>query len=257
MHFNEKRIEEYVKSKGRKLEDLGRDSALLGPLIRELAPVFVHEAVHHQQDVWAKKNKVPSNWSQHQEQEAMMVHALYVNEKAARDPSYAAFLREAGPASIRTRQDLALADRLRAHGADSFSLSVMSTHYPERLSLEGVVWCSILHHNSLIAPFEAELKRRAALPADKQTALRGGPKFAMNYDSTEAFQKALREVATSNIKEHLAAQKASLAVQPETYEKYRERLSDATRLTETRLRTLESEKDPTRTRRVQVPSPAN
>ena len=61
MSFNEKSIEEFVKARGRGLDDLSRDPALLKELTREVASIFVHEAKHHQQDVWAQAQGIPSN----------------------------------------------------------------------------------------------------------------------------------------------------------------------------------------------------
>ncbi|MBI3299611.1 MAG: hypothetical protein HYZ75_15710 [Elusimicrobia bacterium] len=240
MSFNERHISEFVKARGKSLDDLARDQALLKELNLELVPVFVHEAVHHRQDVWAKAQGIPSNWSQHQEQEAMMAHALFVTQKAKTDKAYAKFL-AAHPDSTTVRQAAMLSSRLEQNGADWFSHSVMADHYPERLSLEGVVWCQIaLLHNAIYADVDGELKRRAALAQAERTALESGQALAPSYPTNGDWLAAMRKAKTADLKALVDGQRALLAQQPRIYEMYRARLEEATRVTEERLRTLQS-----------------
>ncbi len=240
MSINEPSLEEFVKARGRAVADLAKDPALLKELVRELAPIFVHEAIHHQQDVWAMGQGIPSNWSQHQEQEAMMTEALFVLQKSSHDKSYAEFL-ASHQYSINVREESALARRLEQNGADFFRLSVAATHYPERLSLEGAVWCHIaLLHNAIYSDISAEAARRAALAAAERLALETGPRFQASYPTQEDFRDALKRVATPELQRIVTEQRDAVAQQPRIYESYRERLAQATRLTERRLQMLQS-----------------
>ncbi len=254
MSFNQDSIEEFVKARGRGLDDLSRDPALLKELTREVAPIFVHEAKHHQQDVWAQAQGIPSNWSQHQEQEAMMAHALYGLEKSKRDPSYAKYLKDTSASSTNTRMLLGLMQTLRTEGADSFGRSVVTSHYPDRLSLEGVVWCTILMHNAFAEPVQNELARRAALTDAERAALETGPGFEEKYASMEAFLEALRKVKGPALNEVMVQQKELLEKSPEIYAKYAARLDAAIRETAARRDLILSNKLPVR-RRAEPPVP--
>lgn len=254
MSFNEDSIEKFVKVRGRQLDDLGRDPALLKELTREVAPIFVHEAKHHQQDVWAQAQGIPSNWSQHQEQEAMMAHALYGLEKSKRDPTYAKYLKDTASSSGTSRQLLGLMQTLRTEGADAFGRSVVTSHYPDRLSLEGIVWCQIVMHNAITEPVKTEIARRAAMTDAERSAFDKGPGFEQNYSSFEAFVEALRKVNGPSLTAVLDQQQEMLKKSPEVYAKYAARLEQAIRETAAKRDLILSGKLPAR-RRSEPPVP--
>lgn len=240
--FNEQYVAQYVKARGRTLEDLGRDPALLKGLVREIAPIFVHESTHDMQDVWAKANGLPFYGGEGAEKEAMMVEALYVLQKERLDPSYAQYLVDNQDSSKFVEQELELSNNLYTHGADWFGEMVMAGHYPEFLSIAGSVWCGILWHNRVAPSIEAELARRAQLPAPQQQALQGARDFQdAAYASQSDFKKDLPNVGTKYLQTMLAEQKLAFDKAPDAYAAYVKRLSDATALTDQRTAQL---KDP-------------
>lgn len=235
MTFNEKFISQYVKSQGRTLDDLAKDPELLQPLLREIVPVFVHEATHHRQDLWAKAQNIPFYTGEGAEKEAMMTESLFVMQKARLDPSYARFLAANQDRSTNVKEAVILAARLQKDRASWFGETVMATHYPEWLSISGQVWCQILWHNRIGDPIQAELTRRARLPEAERAPLADGKPLDANYASLEDFEKALPGVATKALEDVVAQQKRALERSPETYAAYVKRLEDVTALTDRRL----------------------
>lgn len=156
--FGEDQIEDFLKARGKSAKDLTKDAALLSELSRQLAPVFVHEATHHEQDEWAKEQGIRDSWSQYGEIEAMQAEALFVLQKARLDPSYKDYLEKTAKESPNAKESLALATRLEESGPSMFRASIRAWHYPEKLSLEGETW------------------RRLA--KDQAAAARPGPKAA-------------------------------------------------------------------------------
>ena len=179
----------------------------------------------------------------------MQVGALYTLEKFKRDPAYRKYLAEEAKSSTNARENLALAKRLEQMGPEGFRQSINAWHYPERLSLEGAVWCDIVWHNKIGGDVQAELGRRAALPPAQRAALDGGPALAPDYPSREAFRAAAVTAGTGHLRQMIDGQKKYLEEQPEVYAKYRARLEEANAITERRLLSLESEPDPAKTRR--------
>ena len=92
LSFNEQFIQEFVQARGKTIDDLAKDRALLGDLIHEVAPIFVHESTHQMQDTWARQPKIPFYGGEGPEEEAMTVEALYVLQKEKLDPCYSSFL---------------------------------------------------------------------------------------------------------------------------------------------------------------------
>ena len=91
LNFNRRFVEQFVKSRGMSVEDLKRDPALFGDLARMLVGVFVHEAQHHRQDVWARDSKMPRHYHLGDEVEAFQTASLFAMEKMERDPKFRAF----------------------------------------------------------------------------------------------------------------------------------------------------------------------
>lgn len=255
MNFGSGDIEDFLKGRGRAARDLLTDQALLHDLVRELAPVFVHEATHHRQDVWAKNLGISDSWSQYQELEAMQTESVYVLEKAARDPSYKAYLQKEAKTSPNAREAIGLAQRLETNGGDRFRRSIQALHYPGLVSLEGEVWSRIVKRNQTAGEVRAELARRDKLPAMTRTILQRGPALEEEYDSRAEFTAALRSAGTGKLGEFLKEADARDAKEPDSYAKHHQRLEEVNRLTELHLKELQAEANPAAPRRPVVPSP--
>lgn len=234
LSFNEKLIEQYVKSQGRTLDDLGRDPRLLGPLIRENAPVFVHEATHHRQDVWAKSQGLPHYGGEAAEKEAMMVEALFVLQKQRLDPSYTRFLSDNQDRSILVRMALGQSRRLQKDRADWFGESEMARCFPGGLSIAGEVWS-----NGFAEPIQRELARHARLPEAERRALEDARGFLESYASREDVRRDLSSVGTKHLDQELAKRKEAFEKSPDAYAAYMQRLWEVTELTDRRLDELE------------------
>lgn len=254
LNFGREQIEDFLKSRGRSARDLVSDHALMGELVRDLAPVFVHETTHHRQDVWATQKRINGPWSQYQEIEAMETEAVYVLEKAARDPGYKAYLARAGKDSPNTREALGLARRMETQGADQFRRSIRAWHYPGLLSLEGSTWERDARHRIAIADMRAELKRRAALPFLTRFMLERGPALDTDFDTHDEFLKALRLAGTKHLQDALAVEEKEDAALPSVYAQHRARADAADREAEALLADIRAGKLAARPKIV-VPSP--
>lgn len=254
LNFDRGNIEDFLKARGRAARDLVCDHALMAEFVRELAPVFVHEATHHRQDVWATENKINGPWSQYQEIEAMETEATYVLQKAAQDPSYKAYLAKSGKNSPNAREALSLARRMETEGADQFRRSIRAWHYPGLLSLEGSVWERSARHGVVEADIRAELARRAALPPTRRLLLEGGPTLDTDFDTRDEFLTALRHAGTQHLREALAAEEKENAALPSVYARHRARADAADREAEALLADLKAGKLASLPKTV-VPSP--
>lgn len=246
--FNERHIEEFVKSKGRTLRDLGTDSALLRSLTTQLSPLFVHEARHHVQQEWFKAQGLPWIYGQSTEQETIQFEAMYILEKSMRDPAFRKRLEADRAGSGLARESISKAERLRAHGPDFVRQSVSAWHYPELLSLEGRVWCNIDWHRTASADLKAELARREALPEDRRNALEAAPDFTGPIATNEDWKKSLAAAGTKRLRDALAAESGQLDQLPKTYDAARGRDERFNAEIQRRYNSLLSEKDPAKPR---------
>lgn len=254
LNFGRGDAEDFLKARGKTARDLISQPALMAEFVRELAPVFVHEATHHRQDVWATERGINGPWSQYQEIEAMETEAMYVLEKSSLDPTYKAYLAKSGQNSPNAREALSLARRMETQGADQFRRSIRAWHYPGLLSLEGVSWEGAAHRQKVVADITAELKRRDSLPPAGRLLLHNGPKLDTDYDAYADFLAALRHAGTVQLRAELAAELKEQAAAPAAYAQHRARADEADRAAETLLADLKAGKTAKRPR-VVVPSP--
>lgn len=204
LYFNERYVEEYVKTHGATIETLKRDPALLQNLARTFAATFVHEAQHHRQDVWARESRMPRLYHQGDEVEAFQTDALFMMQKMRVDKKFAAWAEKASETSSLVRGDLSYAKRMELEGPGYFDRTIPNTHYPETLSKEGGAWCQILWHNSVAAPIETELQRRERLPAPARRKLEAGAlALKASYNSYAAFQADLMKASGDTLGTHL------------------------------------------------------
>lgn len=254
LNFGRGDIEDFLKARGRSARDLTTQPALLGDLARELAPVFVHEATHHRQDVWAQDKGIKDSWSQYQEIEAMETEAAFVLEKSAIDPSYRAYLERVADNDPNAREAMGLARRLETQGPDQFRRSIRALHYPGLLSLEGETWSRIVTHRRVAEYARAELARRDGLPAAEQAGLeKKGGKLERAYGTPRELRDAVRGLGTPELKAALAGAEASAAKTPDFYAQHRARQQEADRAAEKVLADLASGKR--KTRFATVPAP--
>ena len=237
MNFNQKFIVDYVKARGRTIDDLSKDPALLKTLVQQLTPLFVHEATHHRQDAWARTQGIPFWNGEAAEKEAMATQALFVLQKIRSDPSYRRFLRDSQKTSVPAREALALSQRLKKDGTEAFGRSMMATHYPEYLSMAGQAWCNILWHNNVSADVRRELARRRRLSLPAQATLAFAGDFRP-YDTRAEFLGELPRVGTEHLEDFVARQERAIAQQPQIYARYAARLESFQRLTDQRLSVL-------------------
>lgn len=241
--YNEKHLQEYLKAEGRDIKDLAQDPALLRRLTVQMAPLFVHEANHQRQMVWARENKLPWMPGQHNELETMQVEALFIVEKRRRDPTFDALIERDRKTSILARESANKSERL-LQGTQIFRDGINAWHYPELRSLEGTAWCSIKWHNGISEDLDAELARRAALPKAEQDRLAAGGNFAERVATEEEWTSSLRTVGTPHLKASLAVHRGETENIPATYAAYRKRLERINAQTAERLKIVLANKPP-------------
>jgi hypothetical protein len=241
LNFNERYVEEYLKSRGRPVADLKSDPDLLGDLARTLVGTFVHEGQHHRQDVWARENKVPHLFPQAHEVEAFQVQALFLMEKMDHDPKFRAFADAEVGHSTTLREGLERARRMKEEGPDYFDWTVPNSHYPEMLSNEGHAWCNILWHNRIANTVEKELARRRSLSADEQTRLDAGSALKEGYVTFQLFSEALPIVGSASLRDFATKAKEDAKQAPEVYAKLRTRQEAVKKVTMERFKILDSE----------------
>lgn len=254
--FNEKHIQEYLKAEGRDIKDLAQDPQLLRRLSVQLAPLFVHEANHQRQMVWARENKLPWMPGQHNELETMQVEALFIVEKRRRDPSFDALIERDRKTSILARESAMKSERL-LQGTQIFRDGINAWHYPELRSLEGTAWCSIKWHQGMADDLQGELLRREKLPKSARDRLEGWGPFPERISSEEEWKESLRKTGTPHIKASLGVHRGEAESIPAAYAAYRRRLEMINAQTAERLKLVLDDKNPTvpAAKRMAVPPP--
>ncbi|MBI2387511.1 MAG: hypothetical protein HYV14_16095 [Elusimicrobia bacterium] len=249
LYFNERYVEEYVKTHGATIETLKRDPALLQNLARIFASTFVHEAQHHRQDVWARENKMPRLYHQGDEVEAFQTDALFMMQKLRVDKKFAAWAEKEAETSSVVRGDLSYAKRMESEGPGYFDRTIPNAHYPETLSKEGGAWCAILWHNSVAKPLEAELERRAALPEAARKRLEAGaPALKASYKTYAAFQADVLKASSVTIEGYVKDERERAANAAKHYNALRGRQEAVAATTRERYNILEP-RDGVRTER--------
>jgi len=240
LYFNERYVEEYVKTKGASIEALKRDPALLQNLARSFVSTFVHEAQHHRQDVWARENKMPRLYHQGDEVEAFQTDALFMMQKMRVDKKFAAWAEKESETSGLVRGDLSYARRMESEGPEYFDRTIPNSHYPETLSKEGGAWCAILWHNSVAKPLETELKRRAALPEAARKRLEAGaPALKASYKTYESFQADVLKASSETIEGYVKEERERAANAAKHYNALRGRQEAVAATTRERYNILE------------------
>jgi hypothetical protein len=225
--FNERRIEEFVRTQGKTAMDLTTDPALLQRMTWLLAPLFVHEATHHRQDRWAQANGLPSPPMQQKEREAHVTDTLFTMELSLRNPEFLRTLRENAPTSGLAQGNLGKVDRMNRLGLDFFRQSIDAWHYADTLSLEGHVWCAHAWHREPVSQLQAELERRRALPAEEQSRLERGPDPPERIRSEEEWRALLQATGTPQLRTMLERRSRQLSISdPRAYEAYRRRFAE-------------------------------
>jgi len=252
LSFNEKFIQEYVKARGKNIDDLARDPVLLGGLIHEVAPTFVHEATHQEQDAWAKKLGIPFYGGEGPEKEAMTVQSLYVLQKEKLDASYRRYAEANVGTSTFVREDLALAQDLRQSGANWFGELVWASHYAGFPSIASNAWTNIALRARVAGDANAELARRAKRPAAEQQRLAAQADFAKSYPSVDALVADFPKVGGDALRDLLGKLAKADAGEAGVYDAYQQRLNSVDATTDERLKTLNDGAAP----RDAVPLPA-
>jgi len=241
LFFNERYVEQYVKSRGASVEELKRDPALLRDLARTLIGTFVHEAQHHRQDVWARDNKQPRLYHQGDEVEAFQVQALFLLEKMKNDPKFRAFAEAEGERSDVLKTGLERARRMEEEGPDYFAWTVPNSHYPEVLSNEGHAWCRIVWHNRVIGVLNAELSRRESLREAERGKLDLAPLLKENYESEEEFKADVLVCGSGSLREWLAKARETMGEAAQHYALLRRRQEAEARITMERFKKIQAE----------------
>jgi len=257
LYFNERYVEEYVKTHGKSIENLKRDPELMQNLARIFAATFVHEAQHHRQDAWARENKVPRTYHQGDEVEAFQTDALFMMQKLRDDKRFRDWAAKESQTSSVVAGDIAMAQRMEEEGPGYFERKIPNTHYPEVLSNEGHAWCQILWHNFVEGPIGTELMRRSRLTPAARGPLESSTKpVKPSYATAEAFRVDLLTVSSKALRANLADAKTAAENAAKFYNQIRIRQEAAAAVTMDRYTKLEPRDGP-RTQRAPrgVPSP--
>lgn len=237
MTFGEEMIETFIKSRGKTLADL-RDPELLRALLRQIAPIFVHEAMHHRQDMWARDNGLPFITGQGVESEAMLSGALYVREKLALDPSYRDFMvAEVKNNSSMAREALAWAYRL---GQDPkwFRKSIVTDHYAQSGTNESQVATMMRGPNIVAGMIEDELKRREALPENERRRLDAGPGIPKREIAPSEVPAVIGQTGGNALQQEKDVNVAVNLRSERIYRAYADRLESSDALVAERLKAL-------------------
>lgn len=239
LYFNERYIEEYLKTRGATVESLKRDPVLLQNLARVFASTFVHEAQHHRQDVWARDNKLPRLYHQGDEVEAFQADALFMMQKMRVDKKFAQWALKESEISKIVQGDLEYARRMEEEGPRFFDRMIPNTHYPETFSSEATAWCRILWHNSVSEPIEAELARRDRLDAAARKRLEAAaPALQKSYPTAEAFRASLVRSSRATLESYLHGAKTAAVDAAKHYNQLRARQEAVAATTQERYNSL-------------------
>lgn len=236
LSLNEKFIAEFVRSRGKTIDDLSRDPALLRDLTRTVAPEFVHESTHEMQDAWAKAQGIPFQNGEGVEQEALTVQALFVLQKEKIDPSYRRFLEANKNSSTLVANDLWQAENLKKDGASYYGASVFSDNYPGYPSIASNAWTGLAVRAQAEAAIQAELARRAQLPSTEQARLAATPGF--QAETMSDYIKAVPKMGTSALTNELTLLRGDDTRTPRIYNDYATRLAGVVSSTDQRLAQL-------------------
>lgn len=234
LYFNERYVEQYIKSRGLSVGDVMKNPDSLGDLARTLVGTFVHEAQHHRQDVFAREQKMPRIYVQSDEIEAFQTQGLFLLEKLKTDPKFKEFAEREGKHSDVLSAGLSRAKHMEETGPDWFEYNVPNSHYPEILSNAGAAWCQILRHNGIASDLEAELARRETLPAAEKAKLDAGPKLDDWYPTQERFRAAARLAGTGSLRAELAESRKTVEDAPKYYNRIRSRRDGVRAVTDER-----------------------
>lgn len=234
LYFNERYVEQYIKSRGLSVQDVMKNPDQLGDLARTLVGTFVHEAQHHRQDVWAREQKMPRIYVQSDEVEAFQTQGLFLLEKLKKDPKFKEFAEREGKHSDVLSAGLSRARRMEETGPDWFEYNVPNSHYPEILSNAGAAWCQILRHNGIASDLEAELARRETLPSAEKSKLDAGPELDDWYPTQERFRAAARLAGTGSLRAELAESRKAVEDAPKYYNRIRSRRDGVRAVTDER-----------------------
>lgn len=239
LYFNERYVEEFLKTRGATVESLKRDPALLQNLARVFASTFVHEAQHHRQDVWARDNKLPRLYHQGDEVEAFQTDALFMMQKMRVDKKFAEWALKESESSGLVQGDLEYARRMEEEGPRYFDRIVPNTHYPETFSNEAAAWCRILWHNSVSEPIEVELARRDRLGAAARKRLEAAaPALQKSYPTAEAFRADLMRSSRATLETYLRDAKTAAVDAAKHYNQLRARQESVAATTQERYNSL-------------------
>ena len=221
--FNETYIENYARSEHVTIRQLLSDPVKRRDLARLLAPIFVHEAQHHRQDLWAQSRGVPMASGEAVELEAMQVEALFTIQKS-RDPAFRAAI-DGHRDSDLAADDADLADNMRRLGPAGFRTYIRTRYYVGFPSLESLEWIGMDRYRDFAPRFRDEIARRRGLSAAAQRALRDGPPFAASYRSEAAFSTGIKSVGTPYLEQAARVLSAANAEAQPSYEAWRARMN--------------------------------
>ncbi len=236
LSLNEKFIAEFVRARGKTVDDLSRDPTLLRDLTRTVAPEFVHESTHEMQDAWAKAQGLPFQNGEGVEQEALTVQALFVLQKEKIDPAYRRFLEANKNSSTLVANDLWQAEYLKKQGAAYYGASLFSDAYPGFPSIASSASTGLAIRAQAEAAIQAELARRARLPAGEQARLAAAPGFEVQTVSD--YIRAVPQIGTSALTGELKFLHRDDAQTPRVYDAYAARLGGVISRTDGRLAAL-------------------
>jgi len=264
-------IDQLLLDQGLTLEDAVRSPQAAGLLAVGFSSVFVHETTHQRTHAWEEANGLRAFPAADDEQAAMENEALFLIEKFRRDLNFVkAYERVADPGHRLTTRaavigigdkgpvnvaldSMRMAMRFR-DSPDSFRAIVRGDMYAYREGNEGVADDEYARLRARAESYEAELRRRAGLPAGAQADLASLPRPAALDDGRSWAVEPYGDVSTAALREwDERARKEADAVQTQ-YVRYRQRADAATAEADKRRKALDGFFLPSRPRAT-VPPP--
>lgn len=239
LSVSEELLTRMAREQGKTARDL-LSGDMFDRALKSTLSTIVHEAVHQEQNVWRRDNKVPYWDVVEHEIEAKQLEAAFILQKSAQDPKgYGKFMAENQRSSAFVREGALLANRLR-QSPGTFRMAIQADYYPAEVSIEANA-ARAYNDGSLRYSREtisAELDRRAALPPAERRALEAAaaPRLDGRF-SNEQWLAALRTVKAEtlraideNQRKALEARTAARAAVPGTYAAYRARDAETSAL---------------------------
>lgn len=135
LSVNEAEVEQWLRRENRTVDSLLKGGPGFNDLLRAVLSVVVHEAIHHQQNIWQKDGGLPDIGAQASEIEAKARESAFVLEKSAKDKAYRNFMQNNQKRFSFVKTAVSQSAML-ARDPAAFRAEVMTDYYPNNASIE-------------------------------------------------------------------------------------------------------------------------